>query len=326
MLALSSALWAMPCAAQESSEDRGAPLSFEAPEGCPGEGFLVTEVERILARPWSQLPSDFAIAVRVVPGQAAGFVVEVQLAEGRRSLRDGACRPLVLAAALIIALAIDPDAALIAATTPVEVEVPVPVEVPVVVPPPASARDELGSPFDLTPRPLSVPLLGIGAGVALDVGLLPQPAAGPVLEGVLRIERVDVRLRATYLAPSSALRPDGLGAEVSAWVGAAEGCYRPLDDPRLAICAGLHGGALLGRALGDVSTVEPGNPAGPWLAVGAGLWLPWTPWDALDLELSIEALASLVRPSFEISGVGTVYTPFPVGGRLGLVVHLDLRP
>lgn len=310
-----------------------ARLAFEAPEGCPQRGEFVAELERILARAWSALPPDLSISVRVAPGEV-GFVVQVGIGfgdgspEGVRTLRDAMCRPLVLASALIVALAVDPDAALIAATTPVEVPAPPPFEPPVR----ESPSVDLGSPYDRRAPPITAPLLGIGVGVALDVGLLPQPSAGPVIEGVLRIERFDVRARATYLAPTSAVLSDpmgvdGVGAEVSAWLGAVEGCFRPIDDPRLAVCAGLHGGALLGRVFGPISSPAPGMPAGPWLAVGAGVWLPWAPWDALDIELSIEGLVSVVRPRFEVAGIeAAIFEPFAVGARFGLVVHLDLRP
>jgi hypothetical protein len=56
------------------------------------------------------------------------------------------------------------------------------------------------------------------------------------------------------------------------------------------------------------------------------LWLPWSPWDALDLELSVEGLVTLLRPRFEVEGFGPIYEPFAAGARIGLVVHLDLRP
>jgi hypothetical protein len=352
VLALASAPWAAPCLAQTDGEAADAEMGassgasatgtssealllFDAPEGCPQRADFMAELERILARRWSALPADLSISVRIAPGEV-GFVVQVGIGfgdgtpEGMRTLRDATCRPLVLASALIVALAVDPDAALIAATTPVEV----PVAVPAIEPPLAieSPSRDLASPYDRRPPPITAPLLGIGVGVALDVGLLPQPSAGPVLEGVLRIEQFDVRARATYLAPTSALLADGMGlegvgAEVSAWLGAVEGCFRPIDDPRLAVCAGLHGGALLGRVLGPISSPAPGSPAGPWLAVGAGVWLPWAPWDALDIELSIEGLVSVVRPRFEVAGIeAAIFEPFAVGARFGLVVHLDLRP
>lgn len=312
---------AAPARAQDAAQGDGPPLTFVGPEGCPTRQDLVLEVERILNRPWSALPSDAAIAVQLEARDEL-FVVTVVLAEGERTLRDRTCRPLMLAAALIIALAIDPEAALLAASTPVE---PPPAPPPITPEPEMPERD-LGSPYDLRVPPVPPPLLGIGVGVALDVGLLPLPSAGPVIEGVLRIESFDVRIAAMYLAPASGVRSDGFGAEVSAWLGAVRGCFRPIPDPRLAICAGAHAGALLGNALGPVTTPEPGSPAGAWVAASAGLWLPWAPWDALDLELSVEGLLSVLRPRFEIEGLGPIFEPVAVGARFGLTVHLNLRP
>ena len=310
------------------AQEGGAPLTYVAPANCPSRAALVAEIERILMRPWSELPSDVGIAVQLerVEGD---FVLSVVLAEGERRLSDAECRPLMLAAALIVALAIDPDAAVRSATTEPVLEVtpvvvmPV-VDVPVVAAPP---RVALGSPSDTRAAEVrGPPPLGIGAGVVLDVGLLPEPSFGAALEGIIRFESFDLRLRATYLAPSTAQRSDGIGAEVSAFAVDVHGCVRPVASPALGLCGGLHAGALMGTATGPITGPVPGQTPGAWVAVGAGLWLPWSPWDALDIELSVEGLLSLLRPRFDIDGVGTVFTPFSAGARVGLLVHLDLRP
>lgn len=307
-----------------SAQEGGAPLTYVAPATCPTRAELVEEIERILARPWSALPGDVGIAVQLEQVDGS-FVLTIVLAEGERRLSDGACRPLVLAAALIVALAIDPDTAVRTATTP-----PIPPSIAPAIVPSAPSREaprrELGAPYDTRPAATGPPLLGIGAGVVLDVGLLPEPSFGAAIEGIVRLDSFDLRLRATYLAPSTAQRLDGIGAEVSAFAVDVHGCVRPIADPALGICGGVHAGALMGIATGPVTRPESGQTPGAWVAVGAGLWLPWSPWDALDIELSIEGLLSLLRPRFDIDGVGTVFAPFSAGARLGLLVHLDLRP
>lgn len=318
---------AVASAQAASVEPRGAPLTYVAPATCPARAELVEEIERILARPWSALPGDVGIAVQLEQLQGR-FVLTVVLAEGERRLSDVACRPLLLAAALIVALAIDPDTAVRTATTPV-ITPPIPPSIaPEIDVPPSREAPllELGPPYDTHPSATGPPLIGIGAGVVLDVGLLPEPSFGVGIEGIVRLDAFDLRLRATYLAPSTAQRLDGIGAEVSAFAIDVHGCARPIAEPALGICGGLHAGALMGAATGPVTRPEAGQTPGAWVAVGAGLWLPWSPWDALDIELSVEGLLSLLRPRFDIDGVGAVFTPFSAGARLGLLVHLDLRP
>lgn len=263
------------------SREGGAPLTYVAPSTCPAREELVGEIERILSRAWSELPSDVGIAVQLEQVEGT-FVLSVVLAEGERRLSDATCRPLVLAAALIVALAIDPDTAVRSATAPA------PVIEPVIAPPALSRQApgrELGSPYDTRSAPRGPALLGLGAGVMLDVGLLPEPSFGAAIEGIVRLDGLDLRLRGTYLFPSVAQRLDGIGAEVSALAIDVHVCARPIAEPALGVCGGLYAGALLGAATGPVTRPEPGRSPGAWVAVGAGLWLPWSPWDALDIEL-----------------------------------------
>lgn len=316
-------LWLSSASAGVASAQEGAPLTYVAPSICPGREELVAEIERILSRPWSELPSDVGIAVQLEQVEGT-FVLSVVLAEGERRLSDATCRPLVLAAALIVALAIDPDTAVRSAAASAPVIETIAVPAPVVSR--EAPRADLGSPYASRPSARGPPPLGIGAGVVLDVGLLPEPSFGAAIEGIVRLESFDLRLRATYLFPSAAQRLDGIGAEVSALAIDVHGCARPIAEPALGLCGGLYAGALLGVATGPVTRPEPGQTPGAWVAVGAGLWLPWSPWDALDIELSIEGLLSLLRPRFDIEGVGTIFTPFSAGARFGLLVHLDLRP
>jgi hypothetical protein len=58
-----------------------------------------------------------------------------------------------------------------------------------------------------------------------------------------------------------------------------------------------------------------------WLALAGGVGGAWivAPW--LDLRLTLEATAPIVRPRFVLAGVGPVHQP-GVAGRAGLALEL----
>ncbi len=298
-------------------------LSLEGPEHCPGTDVLHGEVASLVGRPISDviLPESLDPHV-VIRAEGERFVLEIRDGETRRTLRDASCAALVRAAALIVALRIDADTATLAAATAAEPPAPPPAPP---APPPAAPRrrhhpyeagSRLGAPH--VSRPL--PLFAIGAGVLVEGGIVPAITASFALDGVLRVDHFEARLRVAYVTEQG--QPQALGVSASATIATLLACGRPFDARfALALCGGAEAGTLFARSYG---VLRPGSDD-PWTVAGVlGVWLPLYPWPSLDISLGAELWARLLRPEFEVAGVGLVWSSDPWGARFGLLLHYGL--
>ena len=73
----------------------------------------------------------------------------------------------------------------------------------------------------------------------------------------------------------------------------------------------------------DVS--RPATNAGVLASLVIGAALPWSPIDELDLEVGAEVAIQPIAPTFEVGGLGDVFTPAPISGRLVITGHVDVR-
>ena len=90
-------------------------FSWTAPEACPTQAFVVTELERLLGHPVTQgLSPDrtFAVQVQQLPdrGFRATLLVTTGTEQGERTVGHIDCEQLAKTVALVVALTIDPDA------------------------------------------------------------------------------------------------------------------------------------------------------------------------------------------------------------------------
>ncbi|MFO0686385.1 MAG: hypothetical protein U0234_30255 [Sandaracinus sp.] len=317
--------------AQEPSVETARPLvpaaalTLEAPASCPTSDVLRSEIASLVGRPAADviLPEGLDPHV-VIRAEGERFVLEIRDGETQRALRDGSCAALMRAAALIVALRIDADTATLAAATAAEPPAPPPPPDP----PPAPATPprrrhhpyeggaRLGDPR--LPRPL--PAYALGAGVLVEGGIVPAITASFALDGVLRVDHFEARLRLTYVTEQG--QPQSVGVSASAALGTFLACGRPFDARfALALCGGVEAGALFARSYG---VLRPGSDE-PWTMAGVlGVWLPLIPWQSLDISLGAEVWARLVRPEFDVTGVGVVWTSDPWGARFGLLLHWGL--
>jgi hypothetical protein len=340
------------------AQDASAPeIQWRAPAGCPDGAAVQAEVDALLGRPWR---GDDGIAVDAEVSQdvSAGWVLRLRAgdAASERTVPGEGCEALAQAAALMIAWMIDPAAgpSEVAPEPPMAPEESAATELasprtavlasrvtlvpPRATRPAASEPTELGVPTLPPPRaepasgtPVSV---GIGGGLVLDVGTLPALTPGFSLEVVVRIDRLDLRVRGGWLSSQGAslvnvmvAAPRGAGVELEHASGSLQACARPLDAdadarPGLAICGAVHAGATIARGVG---VSHPGRAEAAIAALGVGAAMPWAPFDWLDLEVAIELVVPLGTPSFVLDPFGTVYTPAPVAGRLTLGGHVDVR-
>jgi hypothetical protein len=309
-------------------------FDWEAPPTCPSQDALSSEIQRLLGGtiPGGGAPiTAHARAVANERGFELTLETAVEGARGERTLSAERCEELAAAAALIVALMIDPDAvARVDPTEPSALVAPqriglalgspaLPAARPLPPPEPEPPQEEAREPI----RPL------LGAGALIDIGTLPALTGGVLLEAGFGIAPVDGRIRATLLFPETATAQELPGATADLWslaVGVL-GCLRPIDVFRaLGFCADLEAGSVFGRGGG---ITDPRFGAGFWLAAGGAVTLAWQPEEWFDLEGMAEVLGQIAASDFAVTVNGpgeatdvVLFRPSGVSGRFGLVAHV----
>src|SRR5262245_30548902 len=133
-----------------ASDSHAYRLAFAAPEGCPGAADMMRLVEERSARAHAANPIEPAIdfGAQIVE-EAGGFLGLLRVrtldgAETTRAVPATTCAEAVSAMALIVAIVVDPDAALSASSTAgTEPAVPHPEPQPSAAPEPAPAPKSL---------------------------------------------------------------------------------------------------------------------------------------------------------------------------------------
>jgi hypothetical protein len=145
------------------------------------------------------------------------------------------------------------------------------------------------------------------------------PGVGPLLRVALALawDQARFEIEAHYAFVRRARFEDNSarGADLSQAFAVARGCgvlHHRAAKLEFPICAGFEGGAEFGQGVGFA---EVEQAAIPWLAVDLVAGLVWAPLRNLALGLSIEPWVALTRPRFEVTGVGEIWRPLPVGVR-----------
>jgi len=220
--------------------------------------------------------------------------------QGSRALGAASCESLARATALIVALAIDPEAV----STVAEAPLPAPVVVPPPPPPPKPPpRRREATRVDAT----------VTSGVALEQALMPRLALGAFVGGGLDVRwlRADLMLGFWPYASARFAAPPGAGIEFTLVAAAVQGCSRVLPGRLLLYaCTGLRGNAIRARGFG---VTENGARTTTLLGVTAGVLGSFAMGRAWSLEAGLDGVIPLERPSFAIENVGTAYRPGPIG-------------
>lgn len=285
-------------------------LTWEVPQGCPDLASERAEIRRRVgdvarASPPEPIVVQGEIRVDASGGYSLSLRTRVGAITGERVLSGQDCHELADAAALMLALLINPEAAL-----PAE---PAPAAPPAVPPPrslpPAPMRQRSGFGCGLDAVLASAVLPGQGQGLAARffyqrgllaaagqvAGFLPSEKRAPLLPGAsASFQRFESAL-ALCAATPSAWRLGGM------------------------LCLG---GAVV-RLHGESSSVsKPGQATAYWpeglLAALGHLRLS----SATRLHLAVELHGLGSRPDFAIIGLGSTYRPAPVNlrGALGIDV------
>lgn len=283
----------------------------------------------------------------VSPG-GDGYVVELSARHGdavdQRRFDAPRCAALANATALVVAVALRPMVvAGSLAPPPVQSPTPVPSPVPddAEVEPESEAPPTTPSPDEPTearaeplpperPRRRIRPRVGLGLSLGPGIGVLPSVSAEIRGSVALRLARWNVGVFAMFWTPSSTAVDASVAVpsriEARMIGGGVRGCHTwsrgRLEIP---LCAGLAGGAM--RAFGRGAEVLPRVERAPWIAAEAGSGLGLALGPRVSLGLSLDAIAALARPGFDIrmgpSSIA-VFRASPLGGRASLGVELRL--
>lgn len=312
-------------------------LTARAPDACPDATAMRAEVARLLGGAIPDGPPVEAEAS--TEAMADGFRLTLRTrtgdAEGERTLEGPACEGLADAAALVLALMIDPARVVDDEPAPEATTRPTPDPAPraaaslagpdAPAPPSwrAPRRAPQASPAEDPAAPPSPGFVGAGAGV--DVGTVPAPSAWVWVEAGWGVPLVDGRLRAGVVTPQPGLRAAGssAGADITSVSVDARACVHPFEAARgLAACGGLLLGVSVAQGFGLAST-ETG--LGTFFGAVVGIEARWRPVDAVGLGLDATLVIPFNPLEFAVRAAGgdeVFLRQEPVSGRFGAGVSV----
>jgi hypothetical protein len=316
------------CAPLARAEERGTlpfELGWSAPPGCPQAHDVAREVWALAG---SESDASRRLRARGVVVQSApehwtlSLETELDGIAGERTLVGSSCRALSDAAALTLALLLNPDFE----RDPERVGESKPS---------APARAGSAAPRAVRPEDEEAHVVPEGtgarrlrwlasAGAGLHVGILPDPGPAIAVATGLRLDRASLWVELGYATPEEATVTGYTNKGATLWLGSlgALGCWAAVAaQSRLDVCAGIDVARLQGRGVG---VNRPREGVVYWASSTAGLrWiLPVT--GAVAGEVSGIGLLPFRRPDVFLDNIGEVHRPAPMGGRLhlGLVVTL----
>jgi len=298
-------------------------LLWNVPSGCPNAGWLRENVERHLSVGKGNERQSVAVDGRISGNEDNGWALDLSITDARgsgtRRLEAATCEELAEAAALIVAISIDPNLAETESEPPVDDAQP-----------PAAASEEQPAspaPWDSplepvllereTPEPRPPFRLGLRAMGGMDMNVL--SSVGPTVGlafGVLW-PRWRVDLTGSYWTPTegTAEALDDVGGVFQLWAAglrAARVLHAGTFEFPLAV--GLELGAMHGRGQGD--GLRGDQAAALWSAAVAGAGAAWVAKRFLALWLQVDGIVAMSRPEFETDQGTLVYRTSAGGARL----------
>lgn len=303
-------------------------LEWVAPQECPDESAVTAEVKS-LARERALAHDDLRVHARVVKVAAQKWRLELRVGEADepRVVESDDCRKLASATALIVSLDLqalarrqdeERTAASKAQTEPGESVV---AEPPAAPPRRAAVVAERASTTSL-PRASSASSptsrVTFGSRVVGDVGSLPTADVGVAIAGSFVHGPWRAELSATVWGRSRATMevPHAVGTTVYRRNVAVRGCWMTVEVPiELDVCAGIELGSLRGVGFG---VRRPSTSTATWFAGLMGLTARYPLGPRMSLGVSAEVGAPFNTPEAVIEGIGRVYEPSALFGRLAL--------
>ena len=317
----------------------GFELEWEAPPECPDASEVRRQADALAKAAGVEMPDGGLRARGTIRASATGFTLELHLEgerdQGDRRLEAKSCSELAQATALILTLAIDPDAELdataedtSAATNPpvipdVAAREPVEAPLPTDAPAHATPKSSSGAGDRSEAPPLAV---GIRAGIGIDA-LIWRPVGASLSLGVALLgEHYRVELTGRYATPSTVASPtnDALRARAQQWSLGVSACGVPTflrGALELPLCGGIEVGAMHAKGVGDALIGR--KTFAPWVALTTGPTILWRVGRRLALWGSADALVLVGRPIFSTDGGTEVVHPRRAG--LRALVGLEFR-
>lgn len=276
-------------------------LTWTAPSDCPSQADVLAQIDALTpatTEPARPLLVDAQIEAR----ETGGLTLQLSVGGAERRLDAATCAELAEATAVIVAIALHPDAP---PSPPSSVA-------------PAPARD---LPSDHEETSVRVALRGFGL---FDVAALPSPSPG--LGAALGLRWPNLRVEGFFamFAEQSATvdNPAGAGAEVGLALGGLRGCLG-LGAPTVEVeaCGSFELGNLSASAFG---VDAPRQGSALWLAPGLELDVGYPLSASVGLFGSMGLLTPLGREHFDLREIGAIYQPPKVSARgaLGIEVRL----
>ena len=319
-LSIAGAFWTFAGAA-------GPTVQWKAPAACPSATQGLSMIEANLGVRLNAIETDAEFAV-VLSRSGRRWFARIDTGPGdanpsRMLPAVDSCAEASEAAALVVAIALDPTAAAAPGdpnTEPADPD-PKPEAVLIPEPVPGPVLEPIPELEPSPPRPSAAPVtvdeplaLGGHFGVAAGIryGSLDQALGVLSLRGGLLLPRARISLEAV-VAPRRAVAIDDT-AEVrfTQWGLAAFGCWRVPIAATVALepCGAVE----LGQTVSTTRGLDNSRPRAPrWFALRAGPHLTWRFSRRTGLWAGAEALVPLTRPRFEVNGAGTVARALPVG-------------
>jgi hypothetical protein len=303
-------------AADGAAPDLPVRLTWKAPPECPTASAVLADARTLVVHR-DALAAVGPIAVDAVVARVAASRWTLTLAVGnaQQRLEAPSCADLARAGALFVALLIDPERRPSTANpgSGVAGAPPPGPPAPPRASPPASKRNASAAgaymPADFNPRrgARGVSLLA-GAGIMVDVGTLPRAGVLGVLSGGIRVGRLDLMLEAATGAPQDTNVGGSAGARLMAASATFKPCYAAVltGHVRFEPCLPIEVGWMHGEGIGIARSRSADSV---WWSFGGALALGLTLGDRFEVRVDVVALVPIVRPNFELTGVGTVFEP-----------------
>jgi hypothetical protein len=336
---VSTAVWT-PASATEPEHE--IDVRWDAPVGCGDAESVRQHALRRLARA-KGTPVTARGTVQAIDDSTLGMHLDVATNHGResREIRAASCDALVEAAGLLIAVAVDPDAATRepvdpAGAPPIDHDDPTPQ-----APDDRSAIDRRGPAAAAAPRAAAnppaaaarrtrtPPLRRIDGAVRVELGarfarVLPR-AVGFVASGAaaVRFPAARLELKATHAIGQSVDEPGipDVGAIVSLTSAAVAGCWAPrrrrLEFP---VCGGVELGAMRGRSFG---ATRNSDATSLFVAIPVDAGIIVSPVPRVGIVVLAEVAPTVRRPSFHLRDRERLFVAGPVGARA--VIGVEVR-
>jgi hypothetical protein len=288
LTALSTCLL-VPWAAR--AEDPSLELTWRAPKDCPQEPEVRARIEGYLGgsnRSREQVIAEASIGGTSEHRYQLRLRITTSKGQAERSLSAESCAAVAQAAALLIAMAVDPN---IAGAPESKGAAPGPSATPSAPPPKPEARSERAA-SEASNEPTE-PALGVEASAMLDVGSMPGAGLGFSGQAEARFSWLRLGLGGQLFIPSegSISQLPTATVDISAAMATARACgtWRLGPSLELGPCVWGELGELRGRAEG---IRRPFAGSALWLALGTALQSRF----ALGPHFKLDADAGLIVP------------------------------